>query len=71
MTSLTSDIPVELAQTIGDIAERLGWTQDEVVRKALSLFVVAEKAVQAGLSLGVIKEHEDKSYQIIAQFENL
>lgn len=57
---MTLEMSAELNQVLEQLAESLGTTKSDVVRKALVLMEVASAAKSKGQTLGVVTKDEGK-----------
>ncbi len=58
-------IPVEMDQSLTTIAQESGTTASEIVRKALSLYIVAVEKKREGFKLGFAKQADRLDTEVI------
>lgn len=69
MSRLTIDLAPEIDNRLSEIAQRIGITKAEAMRRAFALLAVAdeEKRKNNGSSLGIVKEMEDHTLQAVGR----
>jgi hypothetical protein len=58
-------IPAEMDQSLASIAEDSGTTASEVVRKAITLYIVATEKKRQGLKLGFARPEQTLETEVI------
>lgn len=58
-------IPVEMDQTLTEIAQENGTTSSQIVRKALALYLVAVEKKREGMKLGFVKQDGHLGIEVI------
>lgn len=62
---LSLDVSLELNQTLEDLAEKIGGTKSEVLRKAIALMEVMVEAKQQGKKVGIADKDQPLATEIV------
>lgn len=62
---LSLDVSLELNQTLEDLAEKIGGTKSEVLRKAIALMEVMVEAKQQGKRVGIADKDQPLATEIV------
>lgn len=62
---LTLDVSDEVNQQLATLAEKIGTTKSDVLRKAIALIAVAADAKERGLKLGLASKGQQLTTEIV------